>query len=336
MAANRFFIWEMHADDPRAFDPHDPDATHGDDDLRYYVGVCAALDREAPDAGLTVLVSWHLDRFEERFRDAVVLLINDESYQLPSYAGQVRALFKTGGIARNPLRDTLRLHPAVAWRWMLRDARNVARALGRRARTPQTRGAPVQDIPLGYLRLTDVEPIPFDERPVDVWFAGSIESERGFTVRPRLAARRQMAVALRAAQRELPDLRVDFSDGGPMANPDAMLSGDVYSERLARARIVLCPRGNFDETHRLTEAAKVGCVTICERLPARWYYEGAPLVELDRWSQLPAVLRRLLADPAALTARADAMREWYDASLSEEAIGRFVARELGCATVRAA
>lgn len=331
--SNRYFIWELNAVAPREFAPRDPDASAGDADLRYFLGVIREIDRRLGDQDLTFLLTWHLDRFEDRFRDAVVLLINDEQYQLPAYAGLVRAIFKTGGVIRNPLADTLRLHPAIAARTVLRELRNVGRSARRRVQTPQTRGASVHALPLGYFRLTDVPLLPFARRTTDVVFAGSVESETGFTLRPRLVARRQMAAALKQAATRLPAARIDYSSGGPMANPSQMLDGDAYSQKLAQARIVLCPRGNFDETYRLMEAARCGCVAVTEALPARWYYEDCPAIQLPRWATLPDVLGELLADADALAERGQRMRDWWDATLSEAAVAAFVTARLPCASV---
>jgi hypothetical protein len=332
---NQYFIWELNATDPRQFVPGDPDAAQGDADLRYFLGVAHALEQALGDVGATVLITWHLDRFEDRFQDAVVLLINDEQYQLPAYAGRVQAIFKTGGVTRNPIGDTLRLQPSIASRTVLRELRNVGRGIRRRLQTKQTRGAPVYALPLGFFRLTDLPYVPFPDRTIDVVFAGSVESEHGFTLRPRLVARRQMAAALKEAAARLPQARIDYSNGGPMANPGAMVDGDSYSQRLMNARICLCPRGNFDETYRLMESARSGCVAITERLPDRWYHQGTPAIELDRWAALPALLEELLADPDALEARGRRMREWWDSTLSEQAIAAFIAARVPCASVPA-
>jgi hypothetical protein len=184
-------------------------------------------------------------------------------------------------------------------------------------------------MPLGYYHLRDVERIPFDRRPNDVLFAGSVESRRGFTLRPRLISRRQMAAALDRSRALLPQLRVDYSSAGPFASPEGMLGPEAYSRRLAESRIVLCPRGNFDETFRLGEAARSGCVAIAERLPSRWYYDGAPVIQLDRWAELPELLAELVADPVALAERGERMRAWWDSTLSERAVARWIARSLG-------
>ena len=75
MPANQFYIWRLSASQPASLSPRDAAATNEPSDIRYYGGVLQALDTLMPDHGLTVLLTWHLDRFDERFRDAVVLLI---------------------------------------------------------------------------------------------------------------------------------------------------------------------------------------------------------------------------------------------------------------------
>jgi hypothetical protein len=333
---NRFFIWTRDAADPRELSDLRiqelrPDAIlheSGHTDVRYYIRLAHELDAVFPDQGITFLITWHLDRFEDRFRDAVVILVGDEMHQTPSYAGQVQAIFKTGGARPNPTRHTVRLAPSVAWRVGLRDLRNVLLAQRRQLFKPKGPDPPVFEVPMGYFGLIEVPFIPVADRPVDVFFAGSVESDSGLTLRPRLVARRQMAAALAATRRQQPGLRVDYSSAGPFANPAQMHDPRAYSTRLMQARIVLCPRGNFDETFRVSEAAKFGCVAIAERLPERWYYRDAPVIQIDRWQSLPQILRDALSDPAALAQRSEEMRRWWSTSLSEAAVAQFIASSL--------
>jgi hypothetical protein len=325
VAPNRFFIWTLGARVAAEFSP--PQAFENAEltDVRYFAGIAAELDRLRPGRGITFLLTWHLDTFDERFRDAVVILVGDEKYQVPAYAGSVRAIFKTGGRTPNPIGATMRLAPAVAWRVALRDARNRLLAARRRARSTAT---PAFEIPMGYFGLADVPFVEFSQRSTDLFFAGSIETGAGFTLRPRLAARRQMGAALEQARLRLPTVSVRYSGSGPFANPGAMLGPAAYSSGLMNAKIALCPRGNFDETFRLGEAARSGCVAITEPLPERWYYRDAPVVQLARWSELPSALEALLADPAGLTARAAQTRRWWVQTLSEAAVARFIAASL--------
>jgi hypothetical protein len=326
-APNRFFVWPADAASPVEFDPGEDAVVSGAGDLRYFYGLARELDRRLTNRAVTFLLTWHVHRFDDRFRDAVVILVGDERHRTPSYAPAVRAVFKTGGTRPNPLPATLRLAPSVAWRVLLRDARNAA-GDGRRngARRPGATSA--FELPLGYYGLQESECLPFAQRSIDVFFAGSIEPGGRLTVRPRLAARRQMLAGLESARRRLPDLRVDCTRSGPFANPQQMLSPGAYSARLMQARIALCPRGNFDETFRLVEAAKAGCVAIAERLPERWYNRDSPAVQIDRWSSLPEVITELIADGRALEERSDRMRRWWDECLSERAVADFMARTL--------
>jgi hypothetical protein len=321
---SRFFIWHLGGTTAEEFEPQRLFESDRRAAFRYYYGVARELERLGAEEGTTFLFTWQLDAFEERFRDAVVILIGDEKHQVPSYAGRARAIFKTGGTKRTPRGAMVRLAPAVAWRTAVRELRNAG--ISRRRGSPRWEPArtPMFEIPIGDYGMPEVPFVPFAQRTVDVFFAGSIQSERGFTLRPRLLARRQMASGLEAARRRLLTLNVDFTCAGAFANPADMLDPLTYATRLMQARIVLCPRGNFDETFRLTEAAKSGCVAVVERLPDRWYYRGSPAIQIDRWKSLPETLAALLANPSQLERRSEHMRRWWEGSISERPVAQFI------------
>ncbi len=324
---NRFYIWRAADPAPTRFDPAVLERDERTSDVRYFAAVARELDERLGPIGLSLLLTWRLDAFDADLADAIVVLVGDEKYQTPSYAPSVRAIFKTGGTRRNPLRDTLATSRSVRWRLLLRELRNVLLAVRRRGLAPP-HGAAMFEVPMGYFGLTDVPWIAYADRPIDVFFAGSIEAGDGFTIRPRLAARREMSQALEQAARCLPALRVDCRTSGPFHNPAETLDPETYSRRLMNAKVALCPRGNFDETFRLAETARSGCVAITERLPARWYHRDCPAVQLGAWRQLPDVLTRLLSDPEALAERATAMRTWWDERLSEPAVAEYIAATL--------
>jgi hypothetical protein len=318
---NRFFIWRLLDDAPRELDIGCEANTSEPSDIRYHCGILKALDGALGDRGLTFLLTWHLDRFDERFNDAVVLLIGDEMYQTPSYAWKVRAIFKTGGTRRNSLGRTLQLPWGIAWRNLLRDARNDWVAKRRRA----GRGAaPTYDLPLGYHKLVDVPAVPFDQRTTDVFFAGALASSRRFELRPSIAARRQMMRAIGRASAQLPGLKFDCS----LQPRVGKFTPAEYSRNLMNAKIVLCPRGNFDETFRFFEAARSGCVIVTEPLPERWYYDGAPVVQLRGWSELSAKLAGLFEDRARLSDLSQQTRTWWENVVSEPAVARYMAAKL--------
>jgi hypothetical protein len=203
-------------------------------------------------------------------------------------------------------------------------------ALWRLARGPRLKGkrAPTFQIPLGASALVDVADVPFSQRPTDVFFAGSVGESEGFTIRPKNVARRQMEAALEAAGRALPNLTVDyltFEQFGIHTSLDArILRTEEYVRRLTASKYALCPRGNVEETYRVFEAARAGCVIISEPLPPRWYFAGAPYVSVRRWSELPSVLRELRVDERAAGELADATRAWWRDRIAEPKVAEFM------------
>jgi hypothetical protein len=259
--------------------------------------------------------------------DAVILLHGDERYQKPWYHRRVRAVFKVSGLRPNPLRETLRLPPSIAWRSLLRDTRNSLVRFQRWWKYgPQGKiSIPMDDLPLGYFALLDFDPLPIEQRPVDVFFAGSLAT-RGWSIRASLTARQQMSAAMAAAQKALPQCRIESLWRPPKY--DRGLGPEAYTQALANAKIALAPRGNTDETYRLFEAAKLGCVMICEPLPCRWYFHDCPAITLRRWSELPDILKNLLNDPARMSELSRRSRQWWDSTVSERAVANFIAQRL--------
>src|SRR4051794_2086199 len=106
---NQFFLWTPDSTRPCELRPDDllagpaelaPDREYTD--LRYYFQLALQIDAALAGQGITFLLTWHLDAFEDRFRDSVVLLVGDEKHQTASYSPAVRAIFRTGGVRSNP------------------------------------------------------------------------------------------------------------------------------------------------------------------------------------------------------------------------------------------
>ena len=213
----------------------------------------------------------------------------------------------------------------------LRDLRNASRAAVRRSRSrssAEARKTPMFELPLGVHGLVDVPPVPFAQRSIDVFFAGSAGDQSRLSPRPRVAARRQMAAALMQIKRDAPGLNIDYVTFGEFGATADALGPEAYSARLMDAKIALCPRGNFDETFRLFEAARSGCVAITEPLPRRWYYAASPTVQIRAWSQLPATVRRLMADEEDLARVAQDTHEWWRTAVAEQPIAQYICARL--------
>jgi hypothetical protein len=323
---NRFFLSHRSALKAVEFDPDELSKTGYPSENYYNHSILSEINRLAPDLGLTFFLTLSLDYFEEHLRDSVVFLMGDEMYQTPVYAPCVRAIFKSGGVRPNPARDLLKLPLSIASRVALREARNRLVAIRRdRRRRKAYPGslAPIYEVPLGYWRQREVPWVPFEQRTIDVFFAGTTRPGWKPSARPAVVARRQLSAALVAAAAALPSLRVEYIRPG-----QPLMDAETYSNALMNSRIALCPRGNFDETFRLFEAARAGCAIVSELLPARWYYQDAPITQIARWPDLNDTLRRLTADPVSLAATAGQTRQWWLDACSEAAIARYVLERL--------
>jgi len=324
---NRFFRWRGVDASPTEIVPQELLEKLPPNNSRYLVGILQHLDQTLPGAGLTFFLTWHLDAFHEAMRDSVVLLLSDEHNLMPSYQARVRAIFKSAGLRRDSIREAFRVPPSIALRVLLRDAWNGVMGFKRRIKygLPRDYSIPTYDIPAGTGTLDDdVAPLPIEERPVDVFFAGG--TSLGWAPRARAAARKQMAAAVAAARTALPQYRMESLLKGDMSKG---MSPADYTRTLANAKIALAPRGNYSaESWRLFEAAKLGCVAITEPLPPRWYFQDCPAVSIRKWSQLPDVLRDLLHDPSTLQQLSMRSRQWWNSTVCEAAVAAYIAKQI--------
>jgi hypothetical protein len=327
---NRYFLWLYSYANPIELDVENLPPDLPRNDVRYYLGILKHVAHLLAGNGLTFVLTYHLDAFHEVMKDAVIFLIGDELHQIPSYQRHVKAIFKTCGLRRDPIRMTLQLPLSIAWRVFLREARNKVIRTQRwwQRESPRKLVAPMYEIPLGCCMLCELDPRPMEERPLDAFFAGSASTTgRLGTFRAPAIARKQMTAALAEVQSQMPQCRIETFLVTPTSKG---LSPEAYTQKLAAAKIALSPRGNHDaETARVFEAAKLGCAIISEPLPPRWYFEGCPAVILRKWSELPGTLKSLLNDPPRIRELSRRGRQWYDEKISEPAVARFVAQRVG-------
>lgn len=332
----RYFLDLPEDNVPRPWDPHAgprPERL----DTRYFAGVLRAMEAALDDRDVDVYVTFDVERLPAVGPRVVAIVLGDETGCIPRYAGDVRAVFKCYGTrpahGAGPLR-----HPgltgladaaqwAVRWlRWLPGGAAHARLRLGR-ALTGRPAPPPVAVIPLGTFNQLDLAVVPMAERSTDLFFAGSVEhasSLRQRLLAPKTRARREMLAAAERLAGSRPGLRADLRTT-PGFKASEAASAEAYSRALMDARVCLAPRGTSVETFRVFEGLRYGCVVVADRLPRHWFYDGAPIVQLDRWSELAAAVEPLLDDPAALDAwHAGALR-WWRERCSEEAVGRYLA-----------
>lgn len=168
-------------------------------------------------------------------------------------------------------------------------------------------------IPLGCNKdVPALAPKPMQARSIDTFFIGRVEFREDFLAaalplngRPDIAAR--IAVG--------PEFRKGMAPEG-------------YAATLVDTKVALSPRGVSHETFRTYEALRAGCAVIAQRQLPAWFTEGWPVIEVDEWSGLEALLKRLLADPAHLDELSARGLAWWRERCSPAATGRYMAGEI--------
>jgi hypothetical protein len=291
------------------------------------------------DPRLDVYLTWNWEELPAYGDRVVAVLLGDEVGRIPRYASRVRAVFKSYGthpaLGVGPLRDPSLTGLAsfaqygVRWlRWLpsgVAYAGQLARTRSRGARTAPA----VTTIPLGTYNQLDLPIVPIEQRPTDLFFAGSVEHKASLRHRlgPKTLTRRDMLAAVQRLARHRPDLRLDVRLTPDFGTSAAAPPGDL-SRGLMDSKVCLAPRGTSVETFRLFEGLRAGCVVVGGRLPPHPFYAGAPVIQVDRWSELDQALLPVLDQPAELRRRhADAL-SWWRERCSEDAVGRFLAERL--------
>jgi hypothetical protein len=311
--------WDIHAEAGDSF----PGAVD-------FARVMAILDAAIGPRGLTFLATDDVGRIPVDGDDVVVFVHEDEWCRVPAYANRVRAVFKTFGSmlkwAANPFTE-----PSA--RSLLSSIQDVRTEI---ARIPSylyaARGDRTFDLPLGYCRQLDRIATPINDRRYDIYFGGTVKSQRAFK-QPWLAAidtpknqsRSLMLASLERLRDAHPELKIESSITQTFHDlPSAQI--EHYSETMLATKICLVPRGSNLETWRYFEGLRYGCAIVAERLPSRWYYDGAPIERVESWDELEEVVLRLLRDPAALQRRQDESLAWWRDVCSEPTIARHIAR----------
>ena len=296
----------------------------------YFARIMVLLDAAIGRRNLTFIATDDVNKIPIIGDHVVAFVHEDEWCRLPAYANRVRAVFKTFGSrlqwAANPL-----MEPSV--RSLLSSVQDIRTEI---ARIPthfySARGARAYDLPLGYCRQLDREPTPINDRRYDVYFGGTVKSQRmfkqgwgAFLDTPKNRARSSMLAHLEQVKNDHPELTIESSVTNTFHDL-AMSQIEHYSETMLATKICLVPRGSNLETWRLFEGLRYGCAVVAERLPSRWYYDGAPIERVQAWDELEAVLLKLLSDPAELQQRQNDSLAWWRYVCSEPVVARHIQR----------
>jgi len=315
-------------------------------ETRYPLAVLAEAQETIATPGLHFYLTKDPDRLPEYGPHVVVVLIEEERCKIPAYARHIRAVIRDMQTYPFP---GFRLHASMGsleavllfeylrdWMTHLRSRIRLARFNPGISRvTDQPR---IFTIPLGYHSQKELPLVPMRERTLDSFFSGDVRSHftrndyRYWTSTSKILARQQLWRALEQLPTSLSGadgawkiLRNEITTETAAADPAAF---GGYSERMQQSRICLAPRGSVAETFRLFEGLRSGCLVMTNRLPPVPFLAGAPVVYVDHWKQLPALLRKYARDFDALEQASRASRRWWDEHCSEAVIGKQIADAL--------
>jgi hypothetical protein len=339
---NQYYVCLKGGQEPIPWDPTDPDSTL-DPSLSYFGKVFEAMEKSLEASDLVFYCTWDIGRLPAYGQNVVAVVLGDEWCRIPTYSHKVRAVFKCYG-ARPALGCNPFLKPSYLsflillkflYIWVTRLPSLSSYALLRlRSLLLRTATVPsIYDIPLGYYNQLDLPIKDMEVRPYDISFAGSVArsyprwSFKRLIATPKGYSRTEMITALNEVKREHPELKVRLfitSDFGHVSGLDAK----SYSQEMMNSKICLVPRGNVPETFRFFEALRYGCIVVTEALPSRWFYDGSPALQVEDWSDLEGIVKRLIEDERLMQRKHHMSLEWWKTKCSEAAVGAYLARNL--------
>jgi hypothetical protein len=328
MPGPRFYVWTDEGDlCPWDLTGDAPVAWH---DCAYWGQVFTVLGHLLADTDVDVTLTRRLAGDPPLTgSQTIAVVIRDGLGLEPSWAGEVGLVAKTNGGSSRRISIRLRSGPDFvhAPLTLAQELTVQLKRLRHKAQLLRQRGLhkpELLDVPLGTYLWRPAPTIPFDDRPVDVSFAGSMgnseEEARRRIPSQKLRARRELFGALSVVEHEMPHLVVQTNQ--LVSFHWAQDHADGYSTLMASTKVALCPRGSGWDTYRWWEAMASGCVVVAEKQRSADYYRDSPAVVVDGWTRLSGVLRSLFSDPAGLRERAEASLRFWHAQGAPPAVAR--------------
>ena len=353
MPSNHYFVCLPDRDEPAAFDPfrYDQNDFPGFIEIHYLAGALQVVEQEQRLANLTFYVTWSRRELPTYGDNVVVVLMGDEWCHRPNYLQDVKMVFRQYGTHPEVVAKAVQRPSRLGLMLLLQFFRAALHGLlGRLRRLPHdlvhryvTGKQPTRQyvIPLGYANQLELPLVAITARPTDIYFAGSLNNLKPsvFSLKywlqsPKNIARHRAIGSAKKLQAKRPELDIrlettpEHVPSKLKGTPDYQNEALRYSHQLMNAKICLVPRGSSLDTPRFFEALRYGCVAVADRLPAKWFYDGAPVIQVDDWNDLERIVDGLLSDPERLEQlHREALTFWHT-RCSEEVLGRFMAEQL--------
>lgn len=169
-------------------------------------------------------------------------------------------------------------------------------------------------LPLGTTDFfTGNNAVPISQRPIDVAFVGQLDPYRRFNFYNSIAK----------IANTIDNSVFHFYEGWNNG------IGAKYSEIMSNAKIALVPCGSASlDTFRYFEAAKCGCVIVCEKQNNYEFLRGAPHVKIEDWDQIGVIINSLLSGPSHLNKISETTFNFWRNNLSPEAAAKFILKKV--------
>jgi len=195
-------------------------------------------------------------------------------------------------------------------------------------------------LPLGYVKDVPHLPlIPINDRPINVFFRGNLNSNRLGFYRSLSKWRFFIPSRLVKYRRVLNSFLLNFQDDFSKYFPDSVIifnngfktgyTPQEYGKVLSESKIVLCPNGfTTSESFRHFESMRAGCIIISEKLPETEFYSQSPIIEIKDWKEGLLKAKELLSDPSTMEALHKDTLTWWENKCSEIATAKYIHSKL--------
>jgi hypothetical protein len=183
--------------------------------------------------------------------------------------------------------------------------------------TQEQEGGNVHSFPLGYnQKHVPLENLPILNRPTDVFFSGHMASKnRQDYMKSVIDFFEQLK------PKDRPNLDINITSGFNQG-----MSGEEYSKRMHRSKIVICPPGNVSvETFRHYEAMRSGSVIVTATLPQTKIYDDSYICQVEDWhNDCGEAIMNLLADLDMLQLVQDKQNIDFKNRYSPQAVAKYI------------
>jgi hypothetical protein len=342
--SNEYYVCLEQMQEPISFDPAEPSQAILDakPDCAYFSKVLEILENQLEAEGLTFYITWNVRTLPSYGRNVIAIVLGDEWCRIPAYSNKIRAIFKGYGTQPTLGYNFIFSPSYLSFINFIHFLRIVSVYIPswinyqtyKLVRQPEDNAAPIYAIPLGYYKQIELPLKPLLDRSYDIYFSGSI-AQRKYSKNtlkfwigePKSISREKMILNLKKLNNKHQNLKVKLSLTDSFQSSSSS-NAEVYSEELMNSKICLAPRGTSFETFRFFEALRYGCIVVTEVLPSRWFYDGAPIIQIADWSELEEVLKSLVENVDLMQKKHYESLNWWKNQCSETAVGTYIAERI--------